>query len=471
MVLGLERAVPMGSDDAPILRALNLERTEWPERLHRPVVFWIPEPLLGALGRAAPDFLDWRSDTLHFAADASRLERELAAFDTSLWQDAEDQRMSERDRRARVEELQSRLRLTPPGEDPEVEQARGSWLLELGKHLLFLGELSSAQETYEEFLELAKGLGDRRGLAAAHHQLGLIAQSQGRYAAALEGYRRSLVISERLGDREGMAVSYHQLGNISHLMARDEEALDWYQKALTIAMELGNRADVAASYHQLGVVALERGSYDEAAEWYQKSIAMKKELGDLAGLASSHHQLGNLAYLRGSYEESMSWYRRSLEISEKMGNRVGMAASWHQLGRVAEGLGSHQEAIESYRRSLRISEEIGDLAGVGRNVSQLGLLLTELGHTEEAVVWSLRALAVRLALGTSGAGIDLESLRRQRKALGEERFRELAEQHAESPGMAETVLGATAEPADQAAQEVAETPADYGAGGRSDDEE
>ena len=45
--------------------------------------------------------------------------------------------------------------------------------------------------------------------------LGDLAQLRGDYDAALDWYRKSLAIKEQIGDRAGMAASYHQLGIIA----------------------------------------------------------------------------------------------------------------------------------------------------------------------------------------------------------------------------------------------------------------
>ncbi|HEV7515230.1 MAG TPA: hypothetical protein VGR07_02915, partial [Thermoanaerobaculia bacterium] len=58
MVLGLEWSCPSDATYHPVLERLNLSRPRWPIELPRPVVFWVPEYMLGLLGREAPDFLD-----------------------------------------------------------------------------------------------------------------------------------------------------------------------------------------------------------------------------------------------------------------------------------------------------------------------------------------------------------------------------------------------------------------------------
>jgi hypothetical protein len=57
-------------------------------------------------------------------------------------------------------------------------------------------------------------------------------------------------------------------------------------------------------------------------------------------------------------------------------------------------------------------------------MSQIGAVLTESGRPDEAVSHSLSALAMRLEMRLPQASIDLHWLRRQRAALGDERFAE-----------------------------------------------
>ena len=52
-------------------------------------------------------------------------------------------------------------------------------------------------------------------IAAACHNLGIVAQDRGRLEEAEDWYRKSLAIYEDLGDRPGMASSYHQLGMVA----------------------------------------------------------------------------------------------------------------------------------------------------------------------------------------------------------------------------------------------------------------
>jgi tetratricopeptide (TPR) repeat protein len=289
------------------------------------------------------------------------------------------------------------------------------------------GIYDEALEWYKKSLAIKEEIGDRGGMAITYHQLGLVAQDRGSYDEALEWYKKSLAIAEELGDRSGMATTYHNLGMVAQERGSDDEALEWYKKSLAIAEELGNRSGMASSYHQLGIVAQKRGSDDEALEWYKKSLAIVEELGDRSGMAGSYHQLGMVAQDRGNYDEALEWYKKSLAITEKLGNRSGMAISYHQLGRVAEERGSYDEALEWYKKSLAIAEELGNRGGMATSLSQIGALFTEQENVEEAIPYNLKSLAIRLEIKVPDTRKDLFWLSRQKKALGESRFREVIE--------------------------------------------
>jgi len=60
----LEQAATRDLDSHPMLRSLNAQRSDWQRRLRQPVALGLPECGLPLMAREAPDFLDWRSDTI-----------------------------------------------------------------------------------------------------------------------------------------------------------------------------------------------------------------------------------------------------------------------------------------------------------------------------------------------------------------------------------------------------------------------
>ncbi len=390
-VVGLELAIPDADQGRPALLALNLERAEWSERLHRPVILWIPEFLLEILGREAADFLDWRSDTVHFPQE--RLSG-LEAMDSALWEGERAQAMPARAREERIEELRSRLATTRGSDDAVAQEARASWLRELGDHLAFFGRLQEAEETYREAVAIAEEIGYLGPLAAGYFELGRLAMSRSEHLEANRWFQRALEIFESLEHRVAIARVYDQLGKVALHLGDLSSAQGWYRRSLEILEFLGDHPRMARSYHQLGMVAQSGGNLSSAEGWYRRALELDESLGNRPGMAQSYHQLGVVAQSGGDLSSAEGWYRRSLELEEALGNRPGMAQSFHQLGMVAQERGDLSSAEDWYRRSLEIEESLGSRPGMALSYGQLGLLAEARDRKEEALEWTVRCVAL-----------------------------------------------------------------------------
>jgi len=139
LITGLERVISEDQSRHPMLETLNIQRPEWPRRVTQPVVLWIPELLLSFLEHEAPDFLDWRSDTVHFPS--SEDEQSLLI------------------RRDRVAELKRRLAESGPSQDRAVLVARADWLFELARELEGIGESpAEAKAFHQQAVHLREGV-------------------------------------------------------------------------------------------------------------------------------------------------------------------------------------------------------------------------------------------------------------------------------------------------------------------------
>jgi tetratricopeptide (TPR) repeat protein len=96
------------------------------------------------------------------------------------------------------------------------------------------GDLSGAETWYRKSLEIEESLGNRIGMAAIYHQLGIVSQSRGDLSGAETWYRKSLEIEESQGNRPGMAMSYGQLGLLAASRASFMEALDWMIRGVAL---------------------------------------------------------------------------------------------------------------------------------------------------------------------------------------------------------------------------------------------
>jgi tetratricopeptide (TPR) repeat protein len=333
------------------------------------------------------------------------------ALEHGLWDDAQKigQPLNRYwETRGLVEEADAwadRVRLAsegPDGTPPQLETGAGAlWLYFTGNQAnrqRAQYRLKDAEHTYQQILVMLNSQPanpqQQRHLAGGYHQLGWIAQDQGRLDDAEKWHRKALAIREELGNKPDMAATYHHLGMTAHGRGRLDEANDWYRKGLAIREKLGNKPDMAATYHQLGMIEQDRRRLDEADDWYRKSLVISESLGDKPTAATTYHELGNTAQVRGRLDEADDWYRKSLVISESLGDKRLMANTYHGLGMSAEGRGRLNEADDWYRRSLTISESLGNKPGMALTFRQLGRLAEAQGQLRKALEWVIRGVAL-----------------------------------------------------------------------------
>jgi predicted ATPase len=118
------------------------------------------------------------------------------------------------------------------------KQVEAEAIGELGTRYYQIGEYERAVELQQKSQSLFEEREDKRGVAAMHHQLGMLAQDQGDYVEAARLYQQSLEIKQELGNKNGVAISLGQLGKLSRSQGQMKEALGYFLRAFVIFEEL-----------------------------------------------------------------------------------------------------------------------------------------------------------------------------------------------------------------------------------------
>lgn len=369
MILGLEASNPSSIDHHPVLQALNLSRAEWPRRLQRPVVFWIPEYLLGLLGREAPDFLDWRSDTLLFS---DLTESDTMAFDSAPWTTYAGDSGSEQYRRARIAEIRSRLALT--GNDPSALSVRAGWLRELGYHLFFLGKIAAAEQAQREALSIEESLKRPQGIATQLMNLSGVLRAQGRLGEAEPLLRKAVEIFEALGAQRDAATSYSNLGLVLIGLGKLEEAEESIEKALRFYRQADDRLGLARAMNNLAMLYQIQGRSAEVEVLARDSLKIYQMLGYQSGMAVSYSNLGISMMEKGDLDGAEAAFREALKIDQVLGRREGIAKRLEGLGAVYFRRGDLDSARWMFEQALDINQDIGQLDSLAEVSENLGTL-------------------------------------------------------------------------------------------------
>ncbi|MEY3869534.1 MAG: hypothetical protein RLZZ338_3425, partial [Cyanobacteriota bacterium] len=164
--------------------------------------------------------------------------------------------------------------------------------------------------------------------------LGTVYHSQGKYEDAIACYQQYLTIARELGNRSGEGGALGNLGNVYYSQGKYEDAIACHQQHLTIARELGNPSGEGMALGNLGLVYQSQGKYEDAIACYQQHLTIARELGNRSGEGTALGNLGTVYHSQGKYEDAIAFYQQDLTIARELGNRSGEGTALGNLGTV-----------------------------------------------------------------------------------------------------------------------------------------
>ena len=227
-----------------------------------------------------------------------------------------------------------------PGETTALILLSDLW--DLGDAYQALGQLSSAQNTYEEMRCFSEQFSQKytdkrftRYQSVSYNKLGDIAKAQGKLSDAEEWYRKSLAMNENIAEeseeiqaRRDLFISYDKLGNIAEAQGKLSDAEKCYRKSLALhealAEETGTvqaRRNLSVSYSSLSDVAEAQGRLSDAEGWLRKALALRKKLSDEThsilctdDLAACCSNLGYLTKDKAMLEQALGIWEHLAEL-------------------------------------------------------------------------------------------------------------------------------------------------------------
>jgi tetratricopeptide (TPR) repeat protein len=124
-----------------------------------------------------------------------------------------------------------------------------------GKLQMRQSSWTEARANFEEALELARRLGNRRWQGGIEGNLGVIARAEGRHELARRHWQDGLQCAADVGDRQWAGNMRSNLGLLLHELGEHEAARVELSAALEIASSVGHRLLEATVHCNLGLVA------------------------------------------------------------------------------------------------------------------------------------------------------------------------------------------------------------------------
>jgi tetratricopeptide (TPR) repeat protein len=364
MIVGLEQVLAEPDWAERFLSALNLRRSEWPARVPYPVAFWLPGHLLGRLTSGAPDFFDWRSDTLEFPEISIGQTRVFATRDFFF---GVDPRFSKQEQDERVAELRARLAATPNSEDEQVCRTRLQWWDELADLMRTRGEVDEALRIRtEEELPVYQRLGDVRDMAVTQGKIADILMARGQLDEALRiRTEEQFPVFQRLGAVREMAVTQGRIADILMDRGQLDEALRIRtEEELPVFQRLGAVREMAVTQGKIADILMDRGQLDEALRILTDEVLSAfEQLGDVREMAVTQGQIADILMDRGQLDEALRIRtEEELPVYQRLGAVREMAVTPGDIAVILMARVQLEEALRiRTEEQLPVFQRLGDV--------------------------------------------------------------------------------------------------------------
>jgi len=214
-----------------------------------------------------------------------------------------------------------------------------------------LGEHREAERLAVECLEMSERVEDPSLIAGALNRLAMTVQHQ--TPARARGYfERALALFQRLGDVRGQARCHNNLG----ITAQLEMRADYGRESLAMAMSLAKAAGMpdlsGTAALNLGVVAQKLGDYERASALFGDAMALfatvknsELQLYALFSMAGLERERGDYASAAELYEATSSLAKRVGQMDVEIGAIAGEGLCMLALGKL-EAAQVHATEVE-----------------------------------------------------------------------------------------------------------------------------
>lgn len=181
---------------------------------------------------------------------------------------------------------------------------RGKVLIGASAFAVYQGNYLAARGYADEALSIFRELGDRRSMARAFNELGLIALYQGRYTAARQFLEQNLAINREMGEEWSVANALNNLGLVAYHQYDYVTAFALHQESLGVFRALDEISGIAMAIGNLGYDAMHLGRLEDAHTWQSESLRLFNEIGDKDGIAECLERFAMLANASESYKRA-----------------------------------------------------------------------------------------------------------------------------------------------------------------------
>ncbi|MBX2905340.1 MAG: tetratricopeptide repeat protein [Taibaiella sp.] len=243
-----------------------------------------------------------------------------------------------------------------------------------------------------EGLALATKLGNKRGIARAHNNLGSCYEGIAEYEQSAEHYYKALELYEQLGRRVAISSVLCNVAAV-HMHTNDyKRALECATRALAISEQDGDKEGMGSAAEAMGNAYRSLGDYPKAMEYDRKALKAYQEAGDTWGEAVASMYIGGVYASQGDYATAVEWFFKALKLYDQLGNKHAVAECLQNIAEFNSSMQNYSKGIEYALQSLKISKETGSKNIEAGCYATLGQTYFMMNDTAQGLAYMLKGL-------------------------------------------------------------------------------
>lgn len=231
----------------------------------------------------------------------------------------------------------------------------------LGIINMYRSDNEKAKKFFDQFIVLAKELGNKQKIAAAYNNFGVLYYRQGNLIKSIEYYTKALTMTETAGDYKAMAAAMNNIGGIYKEMGDTPKALNMFRKSLAVGEKAGLNTWKAVSLSAIGEIYSELGKSDSAEILFKESLKIDLEIGNIQGVASCLANLSKFNLIKGNLELAKQKADSALTIFREIKDIRAEGLTLNILGTYYSQKGDLSNALICNKKALELLMPIGQI--------------------------------------------------------------------------------------------------------------
>ncbi|MFN8322917.1 MAG: ATP-binding protein [Chitinophagales bacterium] len=233
----------------------------------------------------------------------------------------------------------------------------------MGVNYNFLGELTRANETYNEgirILELKqpKTTEDKEILAGLYFNVVTLHKESEMDEAKLRYIDKAFQLFTEIENRQGIARTYISYANYYPGITGTDKAIEYYQMAAEIFKEIDDKRGYGNCLVNIGYQQALRLQLEQGIPLIQQGIDLLKESGNMIFVTNGYYFLATAYRLNKQYQQAIGLLREIERIINESESKLNFSVLYEEWALTLEEMGDIPAALAMYKKHQREKENI-----------------------------------------------------------------------------------------------------------------